>query len=110
MNCTVHPATAHQSTVGRIDDRIDGFLGDVAEFYNDPSIEKTSWEVHFFTCKNYGKAYLSPRLARNCHSDVFRMTQDKLRRRMSMCLANEFEMLHPNGASFSKAGINSWSE
>lgn len=65
MNRTVHSATAHQSTVGCIDDRIDGFLGDVADLYNHPTIEKASWEIHVFSVKTSGSVYLLPLGCRN---------------------------------------------
>jgi hypothetical protein len=104
MNCTVHPATAHQSTVSRIHDRIDGFLGDVAHLYNDPTIEKASRKIHVSVLNLLVRGYLSPQLV---VATVILTTQDKRSRRISICLADEFKMLYPKGASFSTAGINS---
>ena len=104
MNRAIDSTATHQSTVGRIDDRIDSFLGDVAHLYNDPTIEKASRKIHVSVLNLLVRGYLSPQLV---VATVILTTQDKRSRRISICLADEFKMLYPKGASFSTAGINS---
>ena len=46
MNRPVDSAAAHQRAVGRIDDGIDSFLGDIAHFDDHTAIEKSSESIH----------------------------------------------------------------